>query len=823
MTVETSPVSHPPAAYETLVHESPVAMAVLTPDGHFLEHNRALATLLGYENEGLAGRPVTAVLGRRELARVARCVRTDGRFEGDVVYFDQRRQQKTVGLIVIGFGKPEIDTNPLAAGFVAIHSQSAAGTDHEAELERSVSLLGATLEATTDGIVVVDLAGRVVQHNRRFVEMWDVPSEVISSERHSDLVDFAAAQLENGSDFEAWVDGLIAEREERGRRTLRLTDGRVIDCATNPQMLGDVIVGRLWSCRDVTGQVTAAETVRASQRYYRSLIENALDIMAVVDEAGVIRFGSPSLEAVLGVSPSELKGRPSIDLIHPHDVESVIATARRGQGEPGHTARAEVRVRHHDGEWRTLDIIGRNLLEDPSVQGVVVNARDVTEKKVEEARLIHDAFHDQLTGLPNRALVLDRINQLLKRASRKDDPGFAVLFLDLDRFKRVNDSLGHMMGDQLLSAIADRLESQVRAADTIARLAGDEFTVLLDFAGELSDAGVVAERIQSALEEGFVLGGHEVYVTVSIGIATSRAGYKDAEEILRDADLAMYRAKELGRSRHEVFDQQMHAQAVAYLELETGLRRALERNELRLFYQPIVDLETQDLVSFEALLRWKHPERGLLFPADFLTAAEETGLIIPIGWWVFDEACRQICAWRELMGDEMCIPVQVNLSGRQLEQRDLVDRMDALIDKWSIPEGCLNVELTEGSMMDSAEATIEALTRLKALGIKISIDDFGTGYSSLSYLHRFPTHRVKIDRTFISRLGPNGENATIVQTILDIARDQGMDVVAEGVETAEQLAGLRALNCEYGQGFYFAGAIPGVEATELLKKKLSHR
>ena len=533
LTVETSPVSHPPAAYETLVHESPVAMAVLTPDGHFLEHNRALATLLGYEDAGLVGRPVTAVLGRRELARVARCVRTDGRFEGDVVYFDQRRQQKTMGLIVLGFGEPEIDVNPLAAGFVAIQSHSVAGTDQEAELERSVSLLGATLEATTDGIVVVDLAGRVVQHNRRFVEMWDIPSEIISSERHSDLVDFAAAQLENGSDFEAWVDGLIAEREERGRRTLRLTDGRVIDCATNPQMLGDVIVGRLWSCRDVTGQVTAAETVRASQRYYRSLIENALDIMAVVDEAGVIRFGSPSLEDVLGISPSELKGRPSIDLIHPHDVESVIAAARSGQGEPGHTARAEVRVRHHDGEWRTLDIIGRNLLEDPSVQGVVVNARDVTEKKVEEARLIHDAFHDQLTGLPNRALVLDRINQLLKRASRKGDPGFAVLFLDLDRFKRVNDSLGHMMGDQLLSAIADRLESQVRAADTIARLAGDEFTVLLDFAGEWSDAGVVAERIQSALEEGFVLGGHEVYVTVSIGIATSRAGYKDAEEILR--------------------------------------------------------------------------------------------------------------------------------------------------------------------------------------------------------------------------------------------------------------------------------------------------
>jgi len=464
------------------------------------------------------------------------------------------------------------------------------------------------------------------------------------------------------------------------------------------------------------------------------------------------------------------------------------------QAESAEHARAEAERTRAEQAERHIEELSRHIAEQERISQALEESKD---------HFRHAAFHDELTNLPNRALLTEHIKLAIERPRSRGEQLFAVLFLDLDRFKNINDSLGHIAGDQLLTATARCLEECMRPMDTVARLGGDEFAILLDGLESVDDAILVAERIQQALTRPFTLNGHEVFVTTSIGITVSNTGYQDPENVLRDADTAMYRAKESGKARFEVFDASMHSHAVALLQTENDLRRAIERKEFKVYYQPIIDLETDQVSGFEALVRWYHPERGLVAPDQFISIAEETGLILEIGILVLQEACRQLREWQTTLGLKS-LTMSVNLSGKQFAQPDLVAQVKEILTETGLEAKYLKLEITETVVMENAEVARTMLGQLCALGVHLCIDDFGTGYSSLSYLHRFPVKILKVDRSFIGRMGPGGENSEVVRTINTLANNLGMSVVAEGIETEHQLAQLKGMRCGYGQGYLFS-------------------
>jgi diguanylate cyclase (GGDEF)-like protein len=442
--------------------------------------------------------------------------------------------------------------------------------------------------------------------------------------------------------------------------------------------------------------------------------------------------------------------------------------------------------------------------------------RELEKRKRAEEALVYSTLHDPLTDLPNRTLFMDRLGRALERAKRHKDYVFAVLYLDLDRFKVVNDSLGHNIGDKLLIESARRLSACLRTLDTVARLGGDEFVILLEDIQGITEATHIADRIQHDIALPCELDHHKVFVSVSIGVVLSATGYDQLKDIMRDADMAMYRAKGLGRGRYEVFDAAMRDRAMTRLETETDLRLALERQEFFIHYQPIVSLQTRRIVGFEALVRWQHPNRGTVMPAEFIPVAEETGLIVPIDQWVLFEACRQMREWQTLFPAEPPLTISVNLSARQFGQPDLVEKTARVLKETGLDASSLKLELTESTIIEDSEAVSTLLLQLRTLGVQVQIDDFGTGYSSLGYLHRLPIDTLKIDRTFIGKIGANGNGSEIVRTIMVLAHELGMKVIAEGVETTEQLAKLLGFDCEYGQGFLFARPVDCKTAAALI-------
>ncbi|HET7460724.1 MAG TPA: EAL domain-containing protein [Longimicrobium sp.] len=650
---------------------------------------------------------------------------------------------------------------------------------------------------------------------------------------------------------------------------------------------------------------TAPQALGHSEAYFRSLVENARDVIHVINEDRTTRYITPSAEWLLGWAPAELVGRCALDLIHPDDVDAALEQIRLARETPGAGRPLTLRVRHRDGGWRVFEAIGRNLLDDPAVRGIIVNSRDVTErrraeeeslrlaafarenpnpifecgrdgrvlwinaagerlvrelglpapehllpehharlvrdaaagtgargqegrvggrvfawayhpqpalgtvhlfgeevtdrKRVEES-LLHQAMHDSLTGLPNRHRFMERLGESLFRFNQGAGQ-CAVLFLDLDRFKVVNDSLGHHVGDELLVAIARRLVENVRACDTVARFGGDEFAILLTELDDVGDATGIAARVANAVAAPVNLNGYEVFTSASIGIALATFGYDRPEYLMRNADMAMYRAKGSAGEAWKVFDRGMHAQALARLQTETDLRRALQRGEFSLDYQPIVSLETGRIAGVEALCRWRHPERGMVAPAEFISTAEETGVIAPLGDWVLREACRQVAEWRAELG--VRIAVSVNLSARQVAHPGLVDAVREALAASGLKPRHLKLEITESALLES-DAAEPVLKELSELGIELQMDDFGTGYSSLSALHRLPIRALKVDRTFVGRIGGGGAPVQLVRTIVLMARGLGLAVIAEGVETEEQLSELREMGCDFAQGYLIA-------------------
>lgn len=554
----------------------------------------------------------------------------------------------------------------------------------------------------------------------------------------------------------------------------------------------------------------AVGALERSAREYRGLFENAHDAILIFQADGEL-----ILEA--NARACELYGIPRDQLLacSVEDLTEDPARERRLLGEAlekGTLHNLESVHRRADGAWIHVDI-NAAVVEYRGRPAVLLINRDITARKLGEQRLIHDALHDALTGLANRSLLVDRLRLCVERSRRSSRYHYAVLFLDLDRFKVINDSLGHLKGDLLLQQVARRLTECLRGMDTAARLGGDEFVALLEDLHDPSFGSRVAERVYKALARPFDLDGEEVFTSCSIGIAVGSAEYKTPEDVLRDADLAMYRAKEDPSIFYAVFDPEMHERAVSRLQLETSLRRSLENQELVLHYQPIVDLRSGEIAALEALVRWRHPSLGIVLPAEFLPVAEETGLIADIGRWVVSEACRDLAAWRS---GHSTLAVSVNLSPLDLHQSDLCELIDRELRAASLEGAALHVEVTEGALIGSVELAAKALAELKRLEVRIHIDDFGTGYSSLSHLQRFPIDSLKVDRSFtMEMLGDEGKYE-IVRTIVAMAHNMGMEVIVEGVESAEQAEALRRLGCEYGQGFFFAEPRPAHAIAALL-------
>ncbi|HET9680117.1 MAG TPA: EAL domain-containing protein [Gammaproteobacteria bacterium] len=621
-------------------------------------------------------------------------------------------------------------------------------------------------------------------------------------------------------------DSFIAELEDKGRISgqefaLKRRDGAIVWVTQHARTVREPINNELLyfegAVQDITARKQAEKALQKSEQRYRILVDNSQVGVFIRKDSHYI-YVNPALAAMLGYTEAELIGRHYHDLYAPEDLSAADNRHRTHMQGEQTKGEYEARLLHKDGQTRVIVSCTTSHFVQDGVTLMTGTVRDITQQKRIERQLRHNATHDPLTGLPNRTLFTERLQRVMQYERDGKQPGYAVLFLDFDAFELVNDSLGHAAGDQLLIDIAQRLQQRVRPWDTLARHGGDEFTILLEQIYTARDAFDVAEHIHTVLQQPLQLGDHEVFTNASIGIALGQPAYNTTEEILRNADTAMYQAKARGKSATALFDDSMLVAARGRLLLETQLRNALNANEFRIFYQPIFDLKNQRLTGFETLLRWQHPQRGLLGPDAFLTVAQEAGLILPIGWWVLFEACSQLTVWRKRFPVARGLSVSVNIAERQFTHADLPARVAEALQQSNLPPNALNIEITETVFMESRLAARDILQRLKQLGVSVHMDDFGTGYSSLSYLDQLPLDALKIDRSFITGLTAGRRPQAIIKTIVQLAREFKLTTVAEGIETHEQARLLRRIGCHYGQGWFFEKALPADEIETLLQK-----
>jgi len=801
------------AYLEGLFESSPEAIALLDQDGVVLRVNGPFSELFGYRTEDVVGSRIEEKLvPAAEQADASELMRRI--LAGERVHVETWRERSDGSRVEVALLGSLIRAPRGATAVLQVFHDITRRRQAELELRR----LQKAVQRTQLGVTVTDLRGKIIYTNPADAAMHGYTVEELIGQDISVFAPEGTRRPMSSSEFEAM--------DSWHRETLNARkDGTVFPVHLMSDVVQDetgTILSVVTTCEDITRRKEAERALRESEERYALAARGANDGLWDWEIEHNRVYYSVRWKSILGCEGEDLPPRIEgwLDRVHPDDLERT-----RGEldahlaGETDHYEN-EHRLRHKDGSYRWTLVRG---IAVRSAEGkplrMAGSLTDITPRKRVEEQLARDALYDPLTGLPNRAFFNNLLERVSRRSRRRRTYQYAVLFLDLDRFKLINDSLGHDIGDQLLISVAERLERALRPGDVVARLGGDEFCVLLEEIQDNSDATRVAERFQEALKDPFPLGGHRIFASASIGIATSDTSSQGPEHLLRDADTAMYRAKSRGKARFEVFDADMHQHAMEVLELESDLREALEDDQFRLEYQTIVRLGSQDVSGFEALVRWDHPKRGTVAPGDFVPIAEETGLIVPLGLWVLHEACRQLAEWKRAFPQRDDLFISINVAQKQLQQVDLVERVEAELKAFDLEPHRLNLEIAETVMMREPGYHLSLVRRLSDIGVQVHVDNFGTGYSSLGYLDHAAIRTLKVDRSLVATLGGHGAKLTLLQAVVAMAHDLGIQVVAQGVETDAQIASVQELHCDAAQGFYISRPMDATAASALLERK----
>jgi diguanylate cyclase (GGDEF)-like protein/PAS domain S-box-containing protein len=807
---ETTALRDAEERFQRAFEDAAIGMAITGTDGRFVRVNHALAAMLGRAPQQLAGVAVRDITHPAHHADDAEAIRAlasgeQNTYSAEKRYVRADGSEAWVALHVTVVRDADGGPQYFLSQMADIGERRAA----EHALAESEERFRTLASASPVGVFAIAEDGRLAYANERLREIFDMPAGVLDGAPWLERVPVEDRDRLVGEFRRARALG------ERMSLDVRVVAGidRWARIHMAPVSKGpDQPMGLVGTIEDVTVEVTARMALAAREAEYRMLAEHSTDFLSRHTIDGTFLYASPVSRAMLGWDSEAMLGRTpkQLEMDHPEDME-IIERNWIGALREERSRTAAYRARRRDGSIVWLETTFR-AVRGPGGEALemVCVSRDISERKSAELELAHRALHDGLTGLPNRTLFLDRLGQALRR-SRRRDRGVAVVFLDLDRFKLVNDSLGHKAGDRLLVDVAMRLSSALRPSDTLARFGGDELTLLCEDIGDVEDARAIAQRLLETFAEPFLVQDGEAFLQASIGLALARDGFEAPEDLIRDADAAMYRAKARGQGV-EIFDEAMRQDVRDRLALEAALRRGIGRGELRLHCQPLVSLADARIEGFEALVRWEHPERGLVPPGSFIPLAEETGLIVPIGAWVLNEACATLRRIIDETGMQS-LQVSVNVSPRQLQQPDFVAQVRAALDDNGLEASCLVVEITESAIMEAGAATI--LRALKDIGVRLAMDDFGTGYSSLAHLRRFPLDVIKVDRSFVAGLG-DGQGSSIAGAIVSLAHALGLRTVAEGIEDDEQRRAVLALGCDVGQGFHFARPMPVDDLTRLL-------
>ncbi|HET9650824.1 MAG TPA: EAL domain-containing protein [Usitatibacter sp.] len=803
-----------------------VGLAALTPDGVYLRVNRAFTELTGFAREELEGHSWREFTHPDDVAADEASLQSIRMGHDAPVGGDKRLLRKTRDVVWVrraasvvrdAGGRPQF----IIAAFLDLSEQHRKDEElrralDEAkratgELERHLHFTRALIDAIPNPIFFKDREGRYGLYNRAWEELFAGGRSWIGKTVH-DRVDERTARehherdralLERPASTTYEVTRTMADGE---KRQLLFNKVSFVD------QMGEV-AGLIGVVTDVTAYKETEKALEASEARFRVLTESSLDLISVVDAEGTILYQSPALRSLLGYDPGETIGRRVVDLVHRDDRDQASEALTRVIEMRRTNEPVEFRLRHRNGMWRTFESLGTNCLDNPYIRGIVFNSRDVTDRKVIQQRMQHLAYHDNLTGLPNRLLFQDRLANSIARAERASHM-LAVLFVDLDTFKNITDSLGHDAGDELLRGVSRRLSQCIRLEDSIARQGGDEFIVLLDTIDDSRGGSIVAQKILNALRQPFRVGGIEQHVSASVGVALYPEDGRDPQTLMKNADTAMFHAKAQGKNTYQYFTAQMNVAVKRRMTLESALRRAVMQKDFMLHYQPQVDINTGAIVAVEALVRWRSPD-GIVMPADFVPLAEETGLINEVGEWVLHEACRQAQAWHDLGLERR--RMAVNLSARQFSEPGFLEMVTRVLEETKLPPTSLELEITESQVMRQTDPLMALLNRLSDMGVQLAIDDFGTGYSSLSYLKRLPIQKVKIDQSFVRDLTVDPNDTAIVVAIINMARSLDLDTIAEGVETEAQLRLLQQKGCDVGQGYFFSRPLDADALLPLLR------